>query len=83
MCKLKEKRMEKVDYSYMEGHGNQSEVDEVHLHRRRQNLRQKYFDVQEYTEEFQKLCLRSKVVEEESINLARYLNGLKWKFKKK
>ena len=51
---------------------------EVQMHRRRQNLRQKDLDVQAYTEEFQKLCLRSKVVEDESIKLARYLNGLKW-----
>lgn len=50
---------------------------EVQLHRR-QNIRQKDLDVQAYTEEFQKLCLRSKVVEDESTKLARYLNGLKW-----
>ena len=37
---------------------------EVQLHRRRQNLRQKDLDVQAYTKEFQKLYLRSKVVEE-------------------
>ena len=51
---------------------------EVQLHRRRKNLRQKDLDVQAYTGEFQKLCLRSKVVEEESIKLERYLNDLKW-----
>ena len=35
-------------------------------------------DVHSYTEELQKICLRSKVVEDESIRLERYLNGLKW-----
>ena len=51
---------------------------EIQLYRRRQNLRQKDMDVHSYTKEFQKLCLRSKVAEDESIKLARYLNGLKW-----
>ena len=51
---------------------------EIQLHRRRQNLRQKNMGVHSYTEEFQKLCLRSKVVEDETIRLERYLNGLKW-----
>lgn len=51
---------------------------EIQLHRRRQNLRQKEMDIHSYIDEFQKLCLRSKVVEDESIRLARYLNGLKW-----
>ena len=36
---------------------------EVQMYRRTQNLRPKDLDVQAYTEEFQKLCLRSKVVE--------------------
>ena len=51
---------------------------EIQLHRRRQNLRKKDMDVHSYTEEFQKSCLRSKVVEDENIRLARHLNGLKW-----
>lgn len=51
---------------------------EIQLHKRRQNLRQRELDVSSYTGEFQKLCLRSKVVEDESIKVARYLNGLQW-----
>lgn len=31
-----------------------------------------------YIEEFQKICLRSKFQEDESIKVARYLSGLKW-----
>ena len=41
-------------------------------------MRQKDMDVHSYTEELQNLCLRSKVVEDENIRLARYLNGLRW-----
>ena len=51
---------------------------EIQLHKKRQSLKQKDLDVASYTEEFQKLCLRSKVQEEESIKVARYLGGLKW-----
>lgn len=51
---------------------------EVQMHRKRQNLRQKDLEVQAYIEEFQKLCLRSKIVEDENIRWARYQNGLKW-----
>lgn len=51
---------------------------EVQLHKKRQRLKQKDLDVTSYTEEFQKLCLRSKVQEEESIKVARYLSSLKW-----
>lgn len=51
---------------------------EIQLHRRRQNLRQKELDVSTYTEEFQKLCLRSKIQEDENVKVARYLNGLRW-----
>ena len=54
------------------------EYYEIYLHRRRQNLRQKDMDVHSYTKEFQKPCLRSKVVKDESIRLEIYLNGLKW-----
>ena len=35
-------------------------------------------DVHSYTKEFQKLWLRSRVVEDESIKLVTYLNELKW-----
>jgi len=35
-------------------------------------------DVAYYAKEFQKLCLRSKVQEEESIKLEMYLGGLRW-----
>lgn len=51
---------------------------EVQLHKKRQNLRQKYLGVNSYTKEFHKLCMRSKVVEDEKVKVARYLNGLKW-----
>lgn len=51
---------------------------EIQLHKKRQSLRQKDQDVNTYTEEFQKLCLRSNVAEDESLKVARYLNGLKW-----
>lgn len=52
---------------------------EVQLHKRRKNLRQKEMDVCAYTEEFQKLSIKSKKVEDESERVARYLNGLRWK----
>ena len=51
---------------------------EIQLHKKRQSLRQKDQDVNTYTEEFQKLCMRSNVTEDESLKVARYLNGLKW-----
>ena len=35
-------------------------------------------DVATYIEDFQKLCLRSRVQEDETIKVARYLGGLKW-----
>ena len=41
-------------------------------------MRQRDYDVSSYTEEFQRLCMRSNVTEDESIKVARYLNGLKW-----
>lgn len=50
---------------------------EVQIHRKRQNLRQKELDVSSHMEEFQKHSLRSQVVEEESLKVARYLNGLR------
>lgn len=51
---------------------------EVQLHKRRKNLRQKEMDVYAYTEEFQKLSIKSKKIEDESERVARYLNGLSW-----
>ncbi|GLJ27819.1 hypothetical protein SUGI_0545980 [Cryptomeria japonica] len=54
---------------------------ENQLHKRRQNLRQRELDVSGYTEECQNLSLRSKVMEDESIKVARYLNGLRWNIK--
>ena len=35
-------------------------------------------DVEKYTKEFQKLCLRLEIQEEEPLKVARYLGGLKW-----
>ena len=51
---------------------------EVQLHMRRQNLRQKELDVSLYTEEFHKLCIRSRMVEPESVKVARYLTSLRY-----
>lgn len=51
---------------------------EVQLHKTRQNLRHKEMDVCAYTEEFQKLSIKSKKVEDESERVARYLNHLRW-----
>lgn len=51
---------------------------DVQLHKRRLNLRQKEMDVCAYTEEFQKLSIKSKKVEDESERVARYLNSLNW-----
>lgn len=39
-------------------------------------------DVATYIEEFHKLSLRSKIKEEESVKVARYLSGLKWSISK-
>ena len=50
---------------------------EIQFHRRRQSLRQKELDVTAYIEEFQKLSLRTKQSECESVKVARYLNGLR------
>lgn len=50
---------------------------EVQLHQTRKNLKQRDMDISTYTEEFQKLGLRSKLVEPESVKVARYLNGLR------
>ena len=54
------------------------EDHEVKLHKQGQSLKKKDLYVATYIEEFQKLALRSRVQEAESVNVARYLNGLKW-----
>lgn len=51
---------------------------EIQMHKKRLNLKQRDMDVANYIEEFHKLSLRSKIKEEESVKVARYLNGLKW-----
>ena len=50
---------------------------EVKLHQKRPNLKQRDMDISTYTKEFQKLSLRSKLVEPKSVKVARYLNGLR------
>ena len=50
---------------------------EIQLHRKRQSLRQKDLDVAAYIEEFQKLCLRSRVQEEEVVKVAWYMGALR------
>lgn len=51
---------------------------EIQLHKKRKSLRKKDLDVNSYIEDFQKLFMRSNVLEDESIKVAKYLNGLKW-----
>ena len=51
---------------------------EIQSDRKRQGLKKKDLDVASYIKEFDKLCLRSKIQEEEPIKVARYLGGLKW-----
>lgn len=50
---------------------------EILLHKKRQSLRQKEIDVSSYTEEFQKLTMKSKLVEPECVKIARYIQGLR------
>lgn len=50
---------------------------EVQLHQKRHNLRQREMDINAYTEELQKLSLRSRITELECVNIPRYLNGLR------
>ena len=54
---------------------------EIQLRKRRHSLRQKDGDVTSYIKNIQKLYLRTKMQEQESVKLARYLNGLKWSIK--
>ena len=51
---------------------------EIQLHQKRQNLKQRDLDISSYTEQFQKLCTRSHVAEDENLKVVRYLSGLKW-----
>ena len=44
---------------------------EIQLHKRRQGLMQKDIDMTSYTEEFQRLCLRSKNKEEEPVKMVK------------
>lgn len=48
------------------------------MYRKGQGLKQKELDVASYIEDFQNLCLRSKIQEEEPIKVTRYLGRLKW-----
>lgn len=48
------------------------------MHTKRKNLKQRDNDLANYTNEFQKLCLRSKVQEAESIEIERYVIELRW-----
>ena len=49
---------------------------EVQIHKRSMSMRQKDIDVSTYTKEFQKLVMKSKLVEPKSVKLARYMQGL-------
>ena len=51
---------------------------ENQLHNKRKRLKEKGLDVETYTKEFQKLCLRYRLHEDKGIKMARYLGGLKW-----
>ena len=51
---------------------------EIQLHKKRQILKQKDVDVATYTNDFQNLCLRSRVKKDEIIKVDRYLGGFKW-----
>ena len=50
---------------------------EIQSHKKRESLKKKLMDVENYTKQFQKLCLRSRVQEDETIKVTRYLGGLK------
>ena len=51
---------------------------EVHFHIRRYNLRQKELSVSLYNKEFHNICIRSRMVDLESVKVARYLIGLRY-----
>ncbi|XP_059075260.1 uncharacterized protein LOC131875213 [Cryptomeria japonica] len=50
----------------------------IQLYKKLQNLRQKEMDVKAYTEEFYKLSIRANHEEDETKNIARYINGLRF-----
>ena len=51
---------------------------ELELFKRLQNLKQKFMDVKDYTEEFQKLTIHSRHRELSKEKVARYINGLRF-----
>ena len=51
---------------------------QVILLRKMQNLRQKDMIVKEYTEEFYRLDIRSRHVDDDVEKIARYINGLRY-----
>ena len=51
---------------------------EISLFQQMQNLKQKVMIVREYTEEFYKINLRARDVEDTVEKVARYLNGLRY-----
>ena len=53
------------------------EYYEVQFHKKRISLRQKQMDISTYTKEFQKLVMKSKLVEPKSVKIARYMKGLR------
>ena len=50
---------------------------QVSLLRKMQNLKQNYMTVKEYTEEFNRLDIRSRHVDDDVEKIARYINGLR------
>ena len=52
--------MEKIKEAYV------LENYEIQLHKKRKTLEEKDLDVNSYTEEFQKVCIRSQVVKDEN-----------------
>jgi hypothetical protein len=51
---------------------------QIILFRRMQNLRQKWMNVKEYTEEFYKLNIRAGQRERDEVKVSRYINGLRY-----
>ena len=48
------------------------------IHQRLQSLRQKDLDIRAYIEEFHRLCIRSRMVELDSVKVVRYLSSLRY-----
>ena len=51
---------------------------QISLFKQMQNLKQKMMIVREHTEEFYKINLRARYVEDTTEKVARYLNGLRY-----